>query len=71
MFLNIMTLKECFKDITQIPEHFFNEMKHFFSVYKELENKKTAVNEVQGKENAIKIIKSALYNYKVKFKTQK
>ena len=34
--------------IDELPIHIFNEMKHFFSVYKELENKMTAVNELEG-----------------------
>jgi inorganic pyrophosphatase len=38
-------------------------MRHFFSVYKNLENKETAVNEVSGRETAISIIKDAINNY--------
>jgi inorganic pyrophosphatase len=30
-------------------------MRHFFTVYKNLENKETAVAEVQGREVAVKI----------------
>lgn len=49
--------------IDQLPAHIFEEMKHFFSVYKSLENKDTAVNEVSGPEDAIKIIAAAIDNY--------
>ena len=38
-------------------------MKHFFSVYKTLENKSTAVDEVKGREEATKIIDAAIENY--------
>lgn len=42
-------------------------MKHFFSVYKALENKETAVDDIKGKEEAIKIISNAIEMYKQKF----
>ena len=38
-------------------------MKHFFSVYKALESKDTAVDEVRGPEAAIKIIEDAISHY--------
>ena len=31
-----------YKDISESPEHIFDEMRHFFEVYKTLENKSTA-----------------------------
>lgn len=52
-----------FEDIDQLPSHLFDEMKHFFSVYKNLENKDTVVDEVQGREKAVEIINSAMDNY--------
>lgn len=52
-----------YTDIDQLPAHVFEEMTHFFTVYKNLENKDTAVNEVQHREQAVKIIKSAIDNY--------
>ena len=39
------------------------EMRHFFSVYKTLENKETAVNEVSERSVAIKVISEAIDNY--------
>ena len=56
-----------YTDIEQLPTHIFDEMKHFFTVYKNLENKETAVNEVQGKDVAVKIIETAMENYLEKF----
>ena len=52
-----------YKDIDSLPPHVFNEMKHFFTVYKNLENKETAVDEVSGREEAIRIIKESIDNY--------
>ena len=53
----------CYNDIDNLPKHIFDEMKHFFTVYKNLEHKTTAVDEVNGKEEAIKIIKASIDNY--------
>lgn len=52
-----------YKNIDQIPSHIFDEMRHFFSVYKNLENKTTAVNEVSERSEAVKIIKEAIDRY--------
>ncbi len=53
----------CYKDISEIPQHIYNEMGHFFRVYKELEGKETLVNEVAGAERAKEIIREALDGY--------
>jgi len=52
-----------YHDIDQLPAHVFDEMKHFFSVYKNLENKETAVDEVSGREEAIRVIYEAIDRY--------
>ncbi len=52
-----------YQNIDQIPSHIFDEMRHFFSVYKNLENKTTAVNEVSERSEAVKIIKEAIDRY--------
>ncbi len=52
-----------YTDITQLPHHIFEEMRHFFTVYKNLENKETAVNEVSGREAAVRIIADGITNY--------
>ncbi len=57
-----------YKDISQLPQHIFDEMRHFFEVYKNLEHKTTAVDDVKGKEEAVTIIRSAIENYKTHFK---
>ncbi len=56
-----------FEDISQLPKHIFNEMRHFFEVYKTLENKQTAVDEVQDAQTAKKIIEKAINDYRDKF----
>ena len=56
-----------YKNIDELPPHIFNEMRHFFSVYKELEHKETAVNEFGGPGDAVKIIEHCIDNYKELF----
>jgi inorganic pyrophosphatase len=41
----------------------FEEIKHFFRVYKELEGKDTVVDEVQGRKEARAVIEHAIKNY--------
>lgn len=60
-----------YSDITQLPQHIFDEMKHFFTVYKALEHKETAVNEVEGREKAVEIIQSTIDSYKKKYGGEK
>ena len=45
-----------YTDIKELPGHIFEEMQHFFRVYKNLEGKDTAVNEVSGRDSAVATI---------------
>lgn len=56
-----------YRSIEALPTHIFSEMQHFFQVYKELESKDTAVDEVRGVKEATEIISRAIDAYKVKF----
>lgn len=60
-FLNV------YKDISELPAHISTEIKHFFEVYKQLEDKKTVVEEFLGRKEAEDIIEKAIANYKEKF----
>ena len=53
-----------YSDISEIPDHIMDEIKHFFTVYKTLEGKKTAVDVVSGREEAIKTIVECMKSYK-------
>ncbi len=57
-----------YRSIQELPKHIFDEMKHFFSVYKNLEHKETAVDEVKDADAAIKIIEEAIDRYNEIFK---
>lgn len=58
----------CYKNIDQLPNHRFDEIKHFFEVYKTLENdKSTSVTEVKNRDAAEAIIESCIDEYIKKF----
>lgn len=52
-----------YHDISEVPNHIMDEIKHFFSVYKTLEGKTTAVDEIQGREKAEQIIAECMNDY--------
>lgn len=54
-------------DIRELPQHIFEEMMHFFEVYKTLEHKKTTVKEIAHRDEAIAIIEKCLKAYDEKF----
>jgi inorganic pyrophosphatase len=53
--------------IDELPPHIFDEIMHFFSVYKQLESKQTAVKTLFGPQEAQQIIKEAINSYQKKF----
>ena len=56
-----------YTNIDQLPGHIFDEMRHFFTVYKSLEDKTTVVDEVQGPEEARQVIQHCLDAYVDKY----
>ena len=56
-----------YKDVTELPAHISTEIKHFFEVYKQLEEKQTVVEKVLGRKEAEEIIRKAIDNYNTKF----
>lgn len=54
----------CYRNIDQLPKHRFDEIKHFFEVYKMLEHdKNTQVTEFLPKDVAEEIIQNCIDNY--------
>ncbi len=56
-----------YEDIDMLPSHVFEEMMHFFEVYKTLEHKVTSVKEICHRDTAIQTIEKCLNLYKAKF----
>ena len=56
-----------YHDVSELPAHIFQEMSHFFTVYKNLEGKETVVDELAGAEAAKEVIQKCLDAYIEKF----
>ncbi len=56
-----------YKDLSELPRHIFDEIQHFFTVYKSLEGKETIVDDVQGVDEAVRVIEHCIENYKIRF----
>ena len=56
--------------IDSLPAHIFDEMMHFFEVYKTLEHKQTTVKEICHRDEAVDIINKCLENYRKEFLTK-
>lgn len=52
-----------YRGIEALPSHIFQKMRHFLSVYKQLEDKVTAVDEVQEQKKAVEVIQQCIDNY--------
>lgn len=57
-----------YHDLKELPQHQFDEIRHFFEVYKVLENKVTHVEEICGRAAAIETIAEAITAYKQIFR---
>ena len=59
-----------YTDISELPSHMFDEISHFFEVYKVLEHKHTTIKKISGKDDAIKCVKACIKSYEQKFETK-
>lgn len=57
-----------YKDLKSLPHHLLTEISHFFEVYKSLEGKRTYVLDIEGKDEALKVIENSIETYMKKFK---
>ena len=48
----------------ELPSHIFDEMTHFFKVYKQLEKKETDIRTVYDRDKATEIIREAIERYR-------
>ncbi len=52
-----------YTDISQLPKHIYEEMSHFFEVYKALEQKETVVDAVSSVDKALMTIEESINSY--------
>lgn len=55
------------KDISDLEPHFLDEIKHFFTVYKDLQKKKVEVGEWRNAESALKDVEKSIALYKASY----
>ena len=60
-----------YRDIGELPTHILDELRHFLSVYKQLENKKVTVLESGGYKDAQNAISDAIQLYRTVFLGEK
>ena len=53
-----------YTSLEELPRHLFDEMEHFFTVYKQLEGKSTAVNSLDSRETAEQTIATCMEEFK-------
>ena len=53
-----------YKNISDLPKHIFDELMHFLTVYKQLENKVVNVEELGDRNRALKVISDCIELYK-------
>ena len=51
------------RELTDLPAHIFDEMAHFFAVYKALEGKEAVPGDVNGRAAAVEVIQRAIDHY--------
>jgi inorganic pyrophosphatase len=51
------------RSIDELPRHIFDEIMHFFTVYKQLEHKQTAVKELYDSKDAVERVRQAIADY--------
>ncbi|MDR1467456.1 MAG: inorganic diphosphatase [Oscillospiraceae bacterium] len=56
-----------YKSMEHLPKQIFDEMAHFFSVYKALEGKITQVEKISGANSAMEMIRKCMYIYNENF----
>ena len=60
-----------YRSIFALPKHVYDEMSHFFTIYKHLEDKETLIDEVGDENEARKIIEECIQRYNECFENGK
>lgn len=60
-----------YQSIRDLPRHMFDEMSHFFSVYKQLEGKQSIAESLDDAAEARAVIEAAIASYKKTFNVER
>ena len=55
----------CYTDITELPKHIFDELIHFLTVYKQLENKPVKIESISGRTEAVATIEECVAAFRI------
>ena len=50
----------CYTDISELPKHIFEELIHFLTVYKQLEQKPVKIESISGRREAVETINECI-----------
>lgn len=50
----------CYTDISELPKHIFDELIHFLTVYKQLENKPVKIESISGRREAVATVEECV-----------
>ena len=50
----------CYTDISELPKHIFDELIHFLTVYKQLENKPVKIESISGRNDAVATVEECV-----------
>jgi inorganic pyrophosphatase len=50
----------CYTDIQELPKHIFDELIHFLTVYKQLEQKPVKIESISGRREAVNTINECI-----------
>ena len=57
----------CYTDISDLPKHLFDELIHFLTVYKQLENKPVKIESISGRREAVETIDECIEAFDKEF----
>ena len=60
----------CYTDISDLPKHIFDELIHFLTVYKQLENKPVKIESISGRREAVETVEECVKAFEEEFENK-
>lgn len=60
----------CYTDISELPKHIFDELIHFLTVYKQLENKPVKIESISGRTDAVATVEECVKAFEDAFEKE-